>query len=133
MIRVSVLASSLFSHRLGKRGGGGGGGGEGRKRKPLGFNPLRPLRRTLAHVEASSWSVWPMFPHCCIAHSNTAVRGDAWCNGERVCFPSLPPVLLGGFKSRLGLESSGFSMWHFLKLVARGFLRVLRFPSPSSV
>ena len=30
--------------------------------------------------------------------------------------------------SRLGLESSGCSMWHFLKLVARGFLRVLRFP-----
>ena len=30
--------------------------------------------------------------------------------------------------SRLRLESSGFSMWHFLKLVVRGFLRVLRFP-----
>ena len=30
--------------------------------------------------------------------------------------------------SRLGLESSGCSMWHFLKLVARGFLWVLRFP-----
>ena len=29
---------------------------------------------------------------------------------------------------RLGLEPSGCSMWHFLKLVARGFLRVLRFP-----
>ena len=42
-------------------------------------------------------------------------RGDAWC-------------LLRGFESRLGLESSGCSMWHFLKLVARGFLRVLRFP-----
>ena len=36
-------------------------------------------------------------------------------------------MLLCGFGSRLGLESSGFSMWHFLKLVARGFLRVLRF------
>ena len=44
------------------------------------------------------------------------------------CFPSLPPMLLRGFESRLGLESSGCSMWHFLKLVARGFLRVLRFP-----
>ena len=32
------------------------------------------------------------------------------------------------FASRLGFESSGFSMWHFLKLVARGFLRALRFP-----
>ena len=37
-------------------------------------------------------------------------------------------MLLRGFESRLGLESSGCSMWHFLKLVARGFLRVLRFP-----
>ena len=36
-------------------------------------------------------------------------------------------MLLCGFESWLGLESSGFSMWHFLKLVARGFLRVLRF------
>ena len=36
-------------------------------------------------------------------------------------------MLLRGFESRLGLESSGRSMWHFLKLVARGFLRVLRF------
>ena len=33
----------------------------------------------------------------------------------------------------LGFESSGFSMWHFLKLVAGAFLRVLRFPPPSSV
>ena len=31
------------------------------------------------------------------------------------------------FKSRLGLESPGFSMWHFLKLVVRGFLQVLQF------
>ena len=37
-------------------------------------------------------------------------RGDAWCNGEHVCFPSLPPMLLHGFESRLGLESSGCSM-----------------------
>ena len=58
----------------------------------------------------------------------TSLRVDAWCNGQHVCFPSLPPVLLCGFESRLGLESSGCSMWHFLKLVARGFLRVLRFP-----
>ena len=53
------------------------------------------------------------------------VWGDAWCN---VCFLSLPPMLLCGFESRLGLESSGLSMCYFLKLVARGFLRVLRFP-----
>ena len=33
-----------------------------------------------------------------------------------------------GAECRLDLESSGCSMWHFLKLVARGFLRVLRFP-----
>ena len=43
-------------------------------------------------------------------------------------FLSLPPMLLRGFESGLGLESSGCSMWHFLKLVARGFLRVLWFP-----
>ena len=45
-----------------------------------------------------------------------------------VGFPSLPPVLLRGFESRLGHESSRFSISHFLKLVVRGFLRVLRFP-----
>ena len=56
------------------------------------------------------------------------IWGDAWCNGWHVCFPSLPPMLLRGFESRLGLESSGCRMWHFLKLVARGFLWVLRFP-----
>ena len=33
-----------------------------------------------------------------------------------------------GSSLALGLEFSGFSMWHFLKLVARGFLRVLRLP-----
>ena len=44
------------------------------------------------------------------------------------CFPSRPLMLLCGFESRFWLESSGFGMWHFLKLVARGFLRVLRFP-----
>ena len=44
------------------------------------------------------------------------------------CFPSLPPMLECGFESRLGLESSGLSMWLFLTLVDRGFLRVLRFP-----
>ena len=33
-----------------------------------------------------------------------------------------------GFESRSGFEFSGLSMWHFLKLVVRGFLRVLRFP-----
>ena len=53
---------------------------------------------------------------------------DAWCNGQHVCFPSMPPMLLHGFESRLGLESSNCSMWHFFKLVARGFLQVLRFP-----
>ena len=56
------------------------------------------------------------------------LRGDPWCSDEHVCFPSLPPMLLRGFESRLGLESSGCSMWHFLKLITRGFVRVLRFP-----
>ena len=48
---------------------------------------------------------------------------------QHVCFPSLPPMLLYGFESRLGLESSGCSVWHFLKLIANGFNRVLWFPS----
>ena len=54
--------------------------------------------------------------------------GDVWYNGQHICFPSLPPMLQCGFESRLGLEFSGFGMWHFLTLVVRGFLRVLRFP-----
>ena len=62
----------------------------------------------------------------CILH--ICAERDAWCNGYYVCSPSLPPMLLGGFESGLGLESSSFSMWHFLKLSARGFLRVHRFP-----
>ena len=33
-----------------------------------------------------------------------------------------------GFESHLGLEFSGFSMWHFLKLVVSGFLCILLFP-----
>ena len=33
-----------------------------------------------------------------------------------------------GFESRLGLEFVGFNMWYFLKLLVRGFLRVLWFP-----
>ena len=37
-------------------------------------------------------------------------------------------VSMSGFESRLGLESLGCSMWHFLKLIARGFLWVLWFP-----
>ena len=45
--------------------------------------------------------------------------GDAWCNSQHVCFPSLPQKLECRFESQLGLEFSGCSMWHFLKL--RGF------------
>ena len=36
-------------------------------------------------------------------------------------------MLERGFESGLGFECSGFNMWHFLKFVVRGFLRVLRF------
>ena len=57
-----------------------------------------------------------------------ACLGQHVCNGWHVCFPSLPPMQECRFESRLGLEFSGFRMWHFLKLVVRGFLRVLRFP-----
>ena len=40
----------------------------------------------------------------------------------------MPRVLLCWFESCVGHEFSGFSMWHFLKLIARGFLWVLWFP-----
>ena len=50
------------------------------------------------------------------------------CNGPNVFFPSLPPMLEYRFESRLGLEFSGFSTWHFLKLIVRGFLCVLQVP-----
>ena len=74
----------------------------------------------------------PFHPHLrlfvCSRECDVLGGGDAWCDGKRVCFPSLPPMLFCGFESHWGLESSDFSMWHFLTLVARGFLRVLRFP-----
>ena len=55
---------------------------------------------------------------------------DAWSNGEHNCFfCRLPPTLECGLESRLGLEFPGFGMWHFLKLVVRGFLRVRWIPS----
>ena len=63
---------------------------------------------------------------CDISHYRTCT--DWVMRGAMVSFPSLPPMLVCGFKSWLGLEFSGVSMWHFLKLVIRGFLRVLRFP-----
>ena len=37
-------------------------------------------------------------------------------------------MLLCGSESHLGLESSGSSMWHFVKLIPRGFLQVLQLP-----
>ena len=55
--------------------------------------------------------------------------GDVWYNGQHICFPCLPPVLECRFESQLGLEFSGFSMWHFLKVIVRGFLWLLWFPS----
>ena len=41
-----------------------------------------------------------------------------------ICFPSKPAL------SQLELGFSGLTMWHFLKLVVGGFLRVFRFPPP---
>ena len=58
--------------------------------------------------------------------------GDSWCNGLHVCFPSLPPMLLCEFGSRLGLESSGCSTWHLLNLVARAFFPGTPVSSPPS-
>ena len=46
-------------------------------------------------------------------------------------FPNLPPVLECEFDSRLGLEFSGCRMWHFLKLIIRGFFQVLVSSPPS--
>ena len=60
---------------------------------------------------------------------NEATRGVTVLHA---CFPTLPPMLLCGFESRLGFESSGFSMWHFLELVSQGFLRVTPVSSPPS-
>ena len=37
------------------------------------------------------------------------------------------PMLEFWFESRLGLTFSSFSMWHFLKLIVRGFLLELLF------
>ena len=55
---------------------------------------------------------------CGVAISTSALLA---CH-QRYCAGSSPAS---------GLESLGFSMWHFLKLVARGFLRVFRSPTPS--
>ena len=63
----------------------------------------------------------------CFYYMIANMWGYAWCNRTHVCFPSLSPMLVCGFESCLGLEVSGFSMWHFLKLVVEGFLQVLRF------
>ena len=51
--------------------------------------------------------------------------GTGWPGVGILC---LGEMLLCGLESRFELESSDFSMWHFLKLAARGFLRVLRSP-----
>ena len=71
---------------------------------------------------------------CCAAPRPEKRSAALWKLGgkqvvrDNFAFLSLPPMLQCGFESRLGLDVSGFSMWHFLKLVVRGFLRVLRFP-----
>ena len=43
-------------------------------------------------------------------------------------FLALHQCYCAGSSLAWGLESSGYSMWDFLKLVARGFLWILRFP-----
>ena len=94
-----------------------------------------PLFETAVRMAHSSviyyyWENWHCLTYLITCHRGriSFMCGDAWCNGLNVCFSSLPPMLLFGFESLLGLESSGFSMWHFLKLVAKSFLLVLRFP-----
>ena len=69
---------------------------------------------------------WPHRYRWATLKMRGAMRHVTVC--QHVCFPSLPPMLLCMFKSRLGLESSGFGLWHFLKLITRGFLRAVRFP-----
>ena len=61
--------------------------------------------------------------------SSTRQRGAMRCvTVGTSAFLACHQCYCAGFQSRLGIESSGCSMWNFLKLVARGFLRVLRFP-----
>ena len=58
--------------------------------------------------------------NCSLVFMITTDHGATHGVTVSTCFPSLPPMLLCVFESRLGLQSLGFSMWHFLKLVARG-------------
>ena len=59
-------------------------------------------------------------------------RDSVWNGATRGVMVNTPAVLAChqcGFESCLGLEFSSLcGGWHLLKLVVRGFLRVLRFP-----
>ena len=92
---------------------------------------LTPVKQQFSRIRdliSESESEWRVQHVICYQQrcSVTEVWGDAWCNGSHACFPRLSPMLECGFKSRLGLEFS--CVWHFLKLVVRGFLWVLQFP-----
>ena len=50
--------------------------------------------------------------------------GDAWCNA----FLARHQCWSAGSSLAWGSKFRAFCKWHFLKLVVRGFLRVLRFP-----
>ena len=54
-----------------------------------------------------------------------ATRGVTVCTSA---FVACQRCCRAGSSLAWGLESADFSMWHFLKLVAMGFLPVLQFP-----
>ena len=86
---------------------------------PPPFLFLRSLLRSFVHLLVRSFfSFFSSF---------IPRRDDAWCKGLHVCIPSLPLMPECGCESGLGLEFSGLSAWHFLKLAVRGCLWILRF------
>ena len=87
-------------------------GGRLGKQKPL--HPVSPILYTLVYKDPNYVHV--IFGATCGVTVNTSA------------FLACHQCYCVGSKSRLGFESSGFSMWHFLKLIARGFLQVLRCP-----
>ena len=117
---------------IGGRGGGGGGWGCSGKK-----NLECECALCVSHQQnvSAGWLLClPATCKCTCCRTEIEAANPRDSSGARrgvtvrICFRSLSPRILCGFESRLGLESSGFSMWHSLKLVVMGFLRVLRFP-----
>ena len=74
-----------------------------------------------------SMSTFQVALNCYFANSQKC----GMLNGATVSmstFQVLPPILMCRFESQLGSKFSGFSMWHFLRLIVRGFVWVLQLP-----